>query len=395
MKKQDLDTDTEQKARWTALAAPFSSYLQSWFAQNKRDLPWRKTQDPYKIWLSEIILQQTRVVQGLPYYEKFVAAFPTVSDLAAAEEQQVLRLWQGLGYYSRARNLHQTAQFIAQELGGIFPQNYESLLALKGVGPYTAAAIASFAFDEKVAVLDGNVFRVVSRFLGIEEDIANPKAKKTFTLAAQILLEGAVSEKKGSYAAHNQAIMEFGALHCTPLSPACNNCGLQATCFAFQEKKQHLLPLKIKKTKSKTQYFHYLVFKHKGELLCKLRQENDIWQGLYDFVLLESLENFVETENFIAYLNENIPATLKTALAPFLEKGSIYYPTQTYKHQLTHRTLWVRFYEVELHEEIDEKMWEQVSHETPYFWASREVLERLPKPILIENYLQAKERKLF
>ncbi|WP_245574516.1 A/G-specific adenine glycosylase [Hugenholtzia roseola] len=387
MKKEDLDTTTEKKARWTALAPLFSAYLQSWFAKNKRDLPWRKTQDPYKIWLSEIILQQTRVVQGLPYYEKFVAAFPTVSDLAAAEEQQVLRLWQGLGYYSRARNLHQTAKFIAQELGGIFPQNYESLLALKGVGTYTAAAIASFAFDEKVAVLDGNVFRVVSRFLGIEEDIASPKAKKIFTLAAQTLLEGAVFEKKGSYSVHNQAIMEFGALHCTPLSPACQNCGLQTNCYAFQEKKQHLLPLKIKKTKIKTQYFHYLVFKCQSQMLCKLRQENDIWQGLHDFVLIESQDDFINSDNFTAQIVQRLPESLQTACSALLNTAQIRYPTQTYKHQLTHRTLWVRFYEIEIEAEINT--------EAPYFWASLEVLERLPKPILIENYLKTRSHKLF
>ena len=221
----------------------FTNLLIQWYLQNKRDLPWRKTTNPYPIWLSEIMLQQTRVAQGLPYFLSFTEAFPTVRDLADAEEEQVLKLWQGLGYYSRARNLHATAKQVAYEMGGVFPGTYKELLTLKGVGEYTAAAIASIAYGEPVPVVDGNVFRVLSRYFDVETDIASPAAKKEFKELAAALLP------KEQASLFNQAMMEFGALQCVPRNPDCGSCVFNDSCAALQKKKVDSLPVKLKKTK--------------------------------------------------------------------------------------------------------------------------------------------------
>src|SRR5690554_5706333 len=263
----------------------FSQKLISWYSEHKRELPWRNTKDPYKIWLSEVILQQTRVAQGLPYYENFINTFPTVFDLAKADEQQVLKIWQGLGYYSRARNLHHTAQYISENLNGIFPDNYKDLLKLKGVGSYTAAAIASFSNDEAVAVLDGNVYRVLSRYFGIETDISSSKAKKEFQELANEVLD----QKQPSL--FNQAIMEFGALQCVPKNPNCEVCVLNDSCFALKEKKVDKLPVKLKKTKVTQRFLNYLVFldENKNSIINK-RTQNGIWKNLYEFPLLEVTE---------------------------------------------------------------------------------------------------------
>ncbi len=244
----------------------FTEKLQNWYHKEKRELPWRTTSNPYHIWLSEIILQQTRVKQGLPYYQRFITNYPTITDLANADEEKVLRDWQGLGYYSRARNLHYTAKFIANELNGKFPSNYKEIINLKGVGDYTASAIASFAFNEKVAVLDGNVFRVLARVFGIKEDIANAKNRKIFKEQAERVLP----EKKSDI--HNQAIMEFGALQCTPKSPQCHKCIFEYDCYAFQNKLIKELPLKLKKTKVKTVFMDYLIFEYKNEILIRKRR---------------------------------------------------------------------------------------------------------------------------
>lgn len=233
----------------------FSNLLIDWYLQNKRDLPWRKTTNPYNIWLSEIMLQQTRVAQGLPYYEAFISAFPTVFDLAKASEEEVLKLWQGLGYYSRARNLHSTAQYIASELNGEFPKDYKNLLKLKGVGDYTAAAIASIAYGEEVPVVDGNVYRVLSRYFGIEDDISLPKAKIEFQKLSKNLLP------EGKASLYNQALMEFGALQCVPKSPDCTQCVFNSSCFALQKNRVGELPLKSKRTKVKNRYFYYLIIR--------------------------------------------------------------------------------------------------------------------------------------
>jgi len=218
----------------------FSARLVEWYLQNKRELPWRTTKDPYKIWLSEIILQQTRVAQGLPYYLKFIEKYPNVRALANADEQEVLRLWQGLGYYSRARNLHAAAKYVANELGGNFPDSYQKLKQLKGVGDYTAAAIASFAYQEKVAVVDGNVYRVLARLFGIEIDINSNEGKKTFSKLANELITQYQPDL------HNQAMMEFGALHCTPANPNCMFCPFTTECEARLTQRQSVLPIKIK-----------------------------------------------------------------------------------------------------------------------------------------------------
>ncbi|RZJ73903.1 A/G-specific adenine glycosylase [Flavobacterium sp.] len=261
----------------------FAKRLISWYLQNKRDLPWRETVDPYKIWLSEIMLQQTRVAQGMPYYFAFTEAFPTVFDLAKADEEQVLKLWQGLGYYSRARNLHATAKIVAGEHKGNFPDTYRDLLTLKGVGDYTAAAIASFSYNEAVPVVDGNVFRVLSRYFDVETDIASPKAKKEFTALAYELLP------KDNPAIFNQAIMEFGALQCVPKSPNCAICVMNDSCLALQKGKVDKLPVKFKKQKITNRYFNYLVYKDEiGKTVLNKREGKGIWQNLYEFPLIET-----------------------------------------------------------------------------------------------------------
>ncbi|SRR5690554_306867 len=276
----------------------FGQKLISWYLQNKRELPWRNTKDPYKIWLSEVILQQTRVAQGLPYYESFVEKFPTVFDLAKADEQQVLKTWQGLGYYSRARNLHFTAQYVAENLNGEFPKTYNELIELKGVGNYTAAAIASFSYEEPVAVLDGNVYRVLSRYFGIETDISSSSAKKEFQQLANEVLD---RQKPSLF---NQAIMEFGALQCVPKSPNCENCTLNSSCFALQKNKVDQLPIKLKKTKVTQRYLNYLVFlDQNNNTIIQKRTQNGIWKNLYEFPLVE-LNESTDLETISQQIND-------------------------------------------------------------------------------------------
>ncbi|MEM1122013.1 MAG: A/G-specific adenine glycosylase [Bacteroidota bacterium] len=262
----------------------FTTELLHWFAKNDRPLPWKNEKNPYYIWLSEIILQQTRVAQGLPYFEKFKANFPTVTDLANAHEDKVMKLWEGLGYYSRARNLHFTAKFIATELNGQFPDTHSAILNLKGVGPYTAAAIASFAFNLPHAVVDGNVFRVLSRVFGIETPIDTTAGKKEFNQLADELLD---KEQPGTY---NQAIMDFGATQCVPANPNCAICPMQSTCSAYADNLISLLPVKAKKIKKRDRYFHYLVCSYKDTIYLNKRTQKDIWQNLYDFPLVEADE---------------------------------------------------------------------------------------------------------
>lgn len=311
----------------------FANSLTEWYLKNKRDLPWRNTQNPYFIWLSEIMLQQTRVAQGMPYFYSFTNAFPTVFDLANASEEQVLKLWQGLGYYSRARNLHKTAQYIASDLNGVFPNTYKELLQLKGVGAYTAAAIASFSFDENVPVVDGNVFRVLSRYFDIETDILSNSAKKEFTDLAYELIP------KDNPALFNQAIMEFGALQCVPKNPNCTVCPLNGSCLALQKNKINLLPVKSKKAKAKKRYFNYIVFldDHQNTLIQK-RTDKGIWHNLYEFPLIES-----EQEVDLEYLIEQIPQryfVANTILSVAQTR------TESQIHKLTHQHLYIRFWKV-------------------------------------------------
>ncbi len=261
----------------------FYNPLILWYLDNKRSLPWRTTKDPYKIWLSEVMLQQTRVAQGLPYFLKFVDAYPTVFDLAGASEQEVLKLWQGLGYYSRARNLHATAKKVANDLEGIFPDNYKGLLALKGIGDYTASAIASICYDAPTAVVDGNVYRVLSRVFGISTPINSSGGIKEFKALAQSLLN---TEQPGIY---NQAIMEFGARYCTPQNLQCEGCIFAHRCEAFLRGKTGELPVKIKKQKIKNRYFNYVVpLDASSKTLLKQRTQKGIWQQLYEFPMVEA-----------------------------------------------------------------------------------------------------------
>ncbi len=255
--------------------------LINWYQEHFRCLPWRNTKDPYKIWLSEIILQQTRVDQGLPYYNRFIDTFPTVYDLAAASIDEVLLLWQGLGYYSRARNLHYTACNIVNEFNGMFPSDTERLKRLKGIGDYTAAAIASFAFNVPEAVVDGNVFRVISRFYNEEAAIDTSEGKKRFKELAQLSLD------RTRPGLHNQAIMELGATVCTPQNPECYRCPLEAGCLARKEKTINELPVKSKKITVKNRYFMFLILASDKTLVIQKREGKDIWKGLYQFPLFE------------------------------------------------------------------------------------------------------------
>jgi A/G-specific adenine glycosylase len=352
-------------------AAFFSQTLITWYQRHHRSLPWRATQDPYAIWLSEIILQQTRVNQGLPYYLKFLAAYPTVQDLAAAPPDEVLRHWQGLGYYSRARNLHQTAKQITQEQQGIFPGSYAELLKLKGIGPYTAAAIASFAFKEKVAVVDGNVFRVLARIFGLVENIASPAGKKAFQLLADALIP---ADEPDTY---NQAIMEFGAIQCTPVMPDCLFCPLQQVCYAFQHGLVQELPHKVKTKSSRLRYFHYLVFRYQNEYYLKKRTESDIWQGLYDFYLATDEISPILTPEVIRQELENIEQPI--------DYKFISEPSQSFKHILSHQKIMAKFYLIDLNLRLSEQI-QQRTGLAPY---TADQIEQLPKAALINKFLLA------
>jgi A/G-specific adenine glycosylase len=299
-----------------------------WFNKHQRMLPWRQTKDAYKIWLSEIILQQTRVQQGLPYYQKFVEHYPNVKLLASAEEDMVLHLWQGLGYYSRARNMHFSAKIIEEKFHGVFPSNYADIRKLKGVGDYTAAAIASFAFDLPYVAIDGNVMRVISRLFGIEEDIQLNSTKKAITAIAQQMMGNS------DPALFNQSMMEFGALQCTAASPNCLDCPLQDDCFALKNNKVTQLPLKINKTKIRSRYFNYLIIKTQDSAIyIRRRTRKDIWQNLYEFPLVES-ENRLSVEELMAQIHQQ--EICKSAIDISLR-------TKEIKHKLSHQLLHIRF----------------------------------------------------
>lgn len=311
----------------------FSKSLIDWYLQNKRDLPWRKTSDPYAIWLSEIILQQTRVAQGTPYFLRFIEAFPTVMHLANANEEQVLKLWQGLGYYSRARNLHATAKQVAFEMDGKFPGSYKSLLELKGVGDYTAAAIASIAYGEAVPVVDGNVYRVLARYYGVTTDISSGMAKKEFTaLAAQLLPKDDASH-------FNQAMMEFGALQCTPKKPQCMFCIFNTQCVAFLTGNVDKLPVKLKKTKVSNRFFNYLIIKDAaGNAIINKRTDKGIWHNLYEFPLIET-DVAVSEDDLIAKITEYFGTQFKISQIELLHPEAI-------THKLSHQHLSIRFWQV-------------------------------------------------
>ena len=339
----------------------FSNSLLHWYLQNKRNLPWRDTTNPYPIWLSEIMLQQTRVAQGLPYFLSFMDNFPTVLHLAKASEEQVLKLWQGLGYYSRARNMHKTAQVIALELNGNFPNNYKDLLKLKGVGEYTAAAIASFAFNEVVPVVDGNVFRVLSRYFNVETDIASATAKKEFIALANELIP------KNNPALFNQAIMEFGALQCVPKNPNCNSCIFNSSCAALQLKKVGELPVKLKKTKVTNRYFNYLIFIDvDNHTVINKRVEKGIWQNLYEFPVIE-IEDEVDFETIADEINEKFSDKKIIEITQYNDNQII--------HKLSHQKLHINFYKVEIKTKLEKGI-------------DLETLKTFPFPIVIHNFIE-------
>ena len=340
--------------------------LINWYAQNHRDLPWRHNPTPYQVWLSEIILQQTRVSQGTDYYLRFIGKWPTVADLAKASEEEVLKMWQGLGYYSRARNLHKCAQQIMEQHEGQFPADFEQLRKLQGIGDYTAAAIASIAFNQPHAVVDGNVYRVLARLYDIDTPININEGKKTFAQLADNLLN---NKHPGL---HNQAMMEFGALHCTPKNPNCLLCPLQAQCFAFAHQTVMQRPVKLSKLKVSTSFFNYIVFRINGSVYLHKRSGNDIWKNLYDFPCIEapkpmSIDEVLASKEFQQLL-DNKPFTI-TKLSP------------VFTHKLTHRTILAQFIEIKLEQKLL-----QIETKDLFLTAETE-LGSFPIPRLIDSYL--------
>jgi A/G-specific adenine glycosylase len=341
----------------------FQEIISNWYAVNKRDLPWRNTTDAYVIWLSEIILQQTRVEQGLPYFHKFLEAFPTVSAFAAASETEVLNLWQGLGYYSRGRNMLYTAQEVQRDHNEVFPSDYKTLIRLKGIGAYTAAAISSFAAGESQAVLDGNVFRVLARYFGIDLPINGNAGKKHFTALAQELIAGQHA------AIYNQAIMEFGALQCKPKSPDCGTCPLQLNCYAFSHGMVASLPVKIKAGGKKTRHLNYFLCTDGDRLLVRQRTGADIWQQLYDLPLIETEQEVNADDPDFAF--------------QLVNKFGKYFRIKVLskvRHLLTHQIIYVQFFVV------DNYMTNFINS-AECIWVTWEELEALPQPKVISNFL--------
>jgi A/G-specific adenine glycosylase len=339
--------------------ADFHRLTIDWYRQNKRDLPWRNTKNPYKIWLSEIILQQTRVDQGMNYYLKFIRNYPTIFDLANANEHEVLNDWQGLGYYSRARNLHFTAKHIASELNGIFPNQYSEIIKLKGIGEYTAAAISSFSFDLPHAVLDGNVYRVLSRVFDIATPIDSTEGKKEFQNLANELID------KDNPAIYNQSIMEFGAMLCTPVNPNCENCPLTEKCLSFANNTIKERPLKEKKTKVRNRYFNFAIFKENDQILIEKRTSKDIWQHLYQFPLYET-EKEMSNEDAISFFQETIDLNPSDFSKPI-------------KHILSHQRIFTVFYIFNQLPNKKGKNWIQID---------KSLIDNYPLPRVIDRFLE-------
>ena len=333
----------------------FSLPIKAWYEQNHRKLPWRGEKNPYYIWLSEIILQQTQVVQGESYYLKFKKQYPTIKDLADSEIENVLKLWQGLGYYSRARNLHFAASQVMNDFDGIFPTTYKNIIKLKGVGEYTAAAISSFVFNEPKAVVDGNVFRVISRLFKIKTPINTSKGKVEFTIIANKLLD------KKNPATHNQAIMELGAMVCKPKNPDCLNCPLQIKCLAFADKTMLNYPIKNKGKKPKKRYFNYLIlYNNNHDIYISKRDKKDIWEGLYDFPLIESNQSIDSIDEF-----ETIKVTNS------IKEIEI-------KHILTHQHIYASFWLIDVNDKV--KL-------NGYIQINKNDINRFPLPQLIVRYM--------
>lgn len=340
----------------------FSKKLILWYLEHKRELPWRLTNEPYCIWLSEIILQQTRVAQGLPYYNTFLSVFPTIKELANAPEEEVLKLWQGLGYYSRARNLHATAKYISGELNGVFPSTYKDLLKLKGVGDYTASAIASICFQEPAAVVDGNVYRVLARFFGISTPINSTAGIKEFKNLAQELMP---SQGFGTY---NQAIMEFGARQCKPQNPDCDSCIFKNNCVSLQKNQISILPVKLKKITVKKRYFNYLVLlSEEQKTLLQQRTGKGIWRQLYEFPL-------IETTNEIGIQELEVLEDFKIISKKYSFSSVVLYSDNSIIHKLSHQHLYTRFWIIETSKPLVDGV---------YY----EEINKYPVPVLIENFI--------
>jgi A/G-specific adenine glycosylase len=340
----------------------FKKVLTNWYSVNKRELPWRNTKNPYYIWLSEIIMQQTQIKQGLPYYEAFVANYPTIFDLANAQEQDILKLWQGLGYYSRARNLHASAKHVAQELNGVFPSSYQDLIKLKGVGDYTASAIASICFDEPAAVVDGNVYRVLSRYFGIHTPINSSSGIKEFKILATSLMD---TKNPGDY---NQALMEFGATHCKPKNPYCIVCPFKDSCVALQKEQVGALPVKLKKTKVTKKHFNFLVLMSSDKrTLFEKRSTKGIWQNLYQFPLIET-EHELPSTGFKTH--PKISSYFKNTVFEYS-----LYNTKELVHKLSHQHLYTKFWIIEVNNLPKPGI--PISELTSY-----------PTPIVIGNFIE-------
>ena len=344
----------------------FLNTLLAWNeTENKREMPWKGEKDPYKIWISEIILQQTRVQQGLAYYNRFIKKFPNIKSLATAPEQEVYKLWEGLGYYSRCRNLIASAKFIDEKLAGKFPEKYEDILALKGIGSYTASAIASFAFNQPYAVVDGNVLRVLSRFFGIQTPIDSTEGKKKYTILARELID------KKNPAKYNQAIMDFGAIVCKPALPLCNQCPFRIHCIAFKKDLISVLPIKEKSIAKKERFFNYLIIENKNKFYVSKRTGKDIWQNLFEFVLIET-EKLQTEKDFIT-------SKVFTSFLP-RRSYSITKVSKNLKQQLTHQTIHGRFIHIQLQS--------TVSSLKEYCLVTQKELDLLPFPKFINSYLQ-------
>lgn len=348
-----------------------SHLLSKWYDTHKRDLPWRETKDPYIIWISEIILQQTRVAQGLDYFQRFINRFPTVESLALADEDEVLKYWQGLGYYSRARNLHAAAKMIVDKFNGVFPDSYQDILSLKGVGEYTAAAIASISYNLPYAVVDGNVYRVISRLFAIDTPIDSTQGKKEFAELANYLM----NDKQP--AIHNQSIMEFGALQCVPKNPDCANCPLNEKCMAYAYGNVHSFPVKSNKTKVRNRYFNYLYIIYNGQTWIHRRNGKDIWTGLYEFPMIETA---VPTDFVDLRKNETFQTMFRDAGELTISAN---YPVV--KHILSHQVIYASFYQIKI--EKPAKALES------YVMISTDDLDKYAIPRLIDNYLSEIKRK--
>ncbi|NNK21496.1 MAG: A/G-specific adenine glycosylase [Flavobacteriaceae bacterium] len=336
----------------------FSKTILNWYSKNKRELPWRQTRDPYRIWLSEVILQQTRVAQGLPYYEKFITQYPNIFELAKAGEQEVLRLWQGLGYYSRARNMHLAAKTVVEEYQGEFPSSYDQIIKLKGIGDYTASAIASICFGAPTPVVDGNVYRVLARYFGIDLPINSSEGIRYFkNLALEVMDENEIAN-------YNQAIMEFGAIQCKPQSPDCPGCPLNKKCLALQQNRISELPVKLKKGKVRIRHFNYLVYiDNQGNTLLNKRLGKGIWQHLYEFPLIES-DRLLEPEEVYNSLTQEDKSPNEIVL---WRKDPVI-------HKLSHQHLITRFLIVEMEEELTNGI-------------PLENTEHYPTPVLVSEFL--------